>query len=164
MENESKRTILDVSVWVAGLLAGMCLVAHEATAGGRLATPPNATWKAECATCHIAYPPQLLPAEAWRRMMAGLERHFGTDASVEPAFAAEIGAYLERHSASGKRARGAIPQSLRITETAWFLREHDEVAPATWKRPAVKSAANCAACHTAAEQGDFRERNIRIPR
>ena len=23
---------------------------------------------------------------------------------------------------------------------------------------------NCAACHTSAEQGDFRERNIRIPR
>ena len=106
MENESKRTILDLSLWVAGLLAGMALVAHEAMAESRLATPPNATWKAECATCHIAYPPQLLPAEAWRRMMAGLERHFGIDASVEPALAAEIGAYLERHSASGKRARG----------------------------------------------------------
>jgi hypothetical protein len=38
------------------------------------------------------------------------------------------------------------------------------VATGVWSRPAVKNAANCAACHTAAEQGDFRERNIRIPR
>jgi hypothetical protein len=33
-----------------------------------------------------------------------------------------------------------------------------------WRLAAVKSPANCAACHTTAEQGDFRERNIRIPR
>jgi cytochrome c553 len=163
MENERRHTILDLSLWMAGLLAGMVLMAHEAVADGRLATPPNATWKAECATCHIAYPPQLLPAQAWRRMMAQLDRHFGTDASVEAAAAAEIGAYLERHSASGKRARG-VPESLRITEAAWFVREHDEVPQSTWRHPAVKSAANCAACHTAAEQGDFRERNIRLPR
>ena len=163
MEKERKRSILDFSLWIAGLLASLVLVAHEAMADSRLAAPPNATWKAECATCHIAYPPQLLPAQAWRRMMAQLDRHFGTDASVEAAAAAEIGAYLERHSASGKRARG-IPESLRITETAWFVREHDEVPQSTWQHPAVKSAANCAACHTAAEQGDFRERNIRIPR
>ena len=163
MENERRHTILDLSLWMAGLLAGMALVAHEAMAESRLATPPNATWKAECATCHIAYPPQLLPAQAWHRMMSQLDKHFGTDASLDPAAAAEIGAYLERHSASGKRARG-VPENLRITETAWFAREHDEVPQSTWRHPAVKSAANCAACHTAAEQGDFRERNIRLPR
>jgi mono/diheme cytochrome c family protein len=44
------------------------------------------------------------------------------------------------------------------------VHEHDEVGPAAWKLPAVKSAANCAACHASAEQGDFRKRNIRIPR
>ena len=44
------------------------------------------------------------------------------------------------------------------------MREHDEVPAATWKLPAVKSAANCAACHTQADQGDFNEHNVRIPR
>ena len=52
----------------------------------------------------------------------------------------------------------------RITRTAWFVRKHDEVAPATWKLPAIKSAANCGACHTTADQGDFNENKIRIPR
>ena len=161
--NTSRRWILDITAWVVGLLAAMVLVAHEAMAGGSLATPPNERWKAECGSCHIAYPPQLLPAQAWHRMMSQLDKHFGTDASLDPAAAAEIGAYLERYSGSKRRALPA-PASLRITETAWFIHEHDEVPPAAWKHPAVKGAANCAACHTTAGQGDFRERNIRIPR
>jgi hypothetical protein len=158
-----KRWFLDLTAWTAALLAGTALIAHEARADGGLATPPNARWKAECGSCHIAYPPRLLPADAWRRMMSRLDKHFGTDASLDAAAANEIGAYLERYSGSGRRARAA-PESLRITETAWFLREHGEVPPAAWKHPAVKSAANCSACHTDAEQGGFRERNVRIPR
>ena len=61
------------------------------------------------------------------------------------------------------RVREEPPQD-RITRAAWFVREHDEVHAATWALPAVKSAANCAACHTRADQGEFRERDIRIPR
>jgi diheme cytochrome c len=163
MENATRRWILDVTAWSVGVLALMALIVDQAVAGGRLSVPANERWKSECGSCHIAYPPQLLPAESWRRLMSGLDRHFGTDASIDPAAAAEIGAFLERHSGSGRRARGA-GDGLRITETAWFAHEHDEVSPAVWTRPAVKSAANCAACHTAADQGDFRERNIRIPR
>lgn len=158
-----KRGFLDVAVWLAGIAISMVLVAHEAMADGSLATPPNARWKAECGSCHIAYPPPLLPAQSWKRLMSGLERHFGTDASVDPAAAAEIGAYLERYAGSGRRAQDASG-SLRITETGWFVRKHDEVPAAVWKRPAVKGPGNCAACHAGAEQGDFRERNIRIPR
>lgn len=161
--NTTRRWILDITAWVIGLVASMVLIAHEAMAGGRLTTPPNERWKTECGSCHIAYPPPLLPADGWKRVMSGLDKHFGTDASVDSAAAAEIGAYLEHYSGSRRRAQAA-PDSLRITETAWFVHEHDEVPLASWKHPAVKSAANCAACHTTAEQGDFRKRNIRIPR
>lgn len=161
--NTTKRWILDISAWTVGIFAIMVLIGHEAMAGGKLATPPNEHWKTECGSCHIAYPPRLLPAQSWKRVMSQLDKHFGTDASVDPAAASEIGAYLERYAGSGRHAQTA-PGSLRITETAWFVHEHDEVPPASWKSPAVKSAANCAACHTSAEQGDFRKRNIRIPR
>lgn len=151
------------TAWTAALVAGMVLLTHEAMADGKLTAPVNERWKAECGSCHLAYPPGLLPAAAWREVMSGLGKHFGTDASLEPAAEAEVGAYLERYAAGARRAQ-AVPKSLRITESAWFVREHDEVAAGVWKRPAVKSAANCAACHTDAERGDFRERNIRIPR
>jgi len=163
MDNEMKRQVFDITVWTVSIFVGLVLIMHEAMADSGVPPARNAQWQAECGSCHIAYPPSLLPAPAWRRMMSQLDKHFGADASLDAKAAAEIGAFLEQYAASGRRARGPA-DSLRITETAWFVREHDKVQSATWKLPAVKSAANCAACHTLAEQGDFRERNIRIPR
>ncbi len=121
----------------------------------------NAKWKAECGSCHVAYPAQLLPTSSWQRMMKGLDKHFGTDASVDTSTAAEIGAFLEKHAGSKRGIAGET--TMRVSETAWFEREHRKVDAATWKNIKVKSAANCAACHTAAEAGDYRERGIRIP-
>lgn len=95
--------------------------------------------------------------------MSNLPRHYGTDASLDAATVRELSAWLKTHAGTWKRV-DVPPRDDRITEAAWFVREHREVSAATWKLPAVKSAANCAACHTQAEQGDFRERNIRIPR
>ena len=46
-------------------------------------------YKQECAGCHMAYPPGMLPAGSWSRMMKGLDQHYGTDASLDPAM--EIG-------------------------------------------------------------------------
>lgn len=163
MNNANKRMIFDATVWTASVLMTLVFVAHEAMAESKTFTATNPKWKAECGSCHIAYPPQLLPSPAWRRIMAGLDKHFGTDAGLDAGTAAEIGVFLEQNAASGKRAR-AGGDTLRITETAWFRREHDEIPAATWKHPGVKTAANCTACHTAAERGDFSERNIRIPR
>lgn len=37
----------------------------------------------ECASCDIAFPPSMLPAASWKRMMGELENHFGDDASLD---------------------------------------------------------------------------------
>ena len=42
--------------------------------------------------------------------------------------------------------------------------KHREVDPAVWKRVSIKSAAQCNTCHTQAEQGNFDEHQVRIPR
>jgi hypothetical protein len=123
----------------------------------------NASWQAECGSCHVAFPPRLLPAASWREMMSGLDKHFGTDASLEAPVAQEIGAFLEKNASTRKLDPAAKPL-LRISETRWFIREHDEVPDRVWKNPLVKSPANCTACHTQAESGDYRERNIRMPK
>jgi hypothetical protein len=136
---------------------------HEAAAESRFPPVTNGKWQAECGSCHMAYPPQLLPASSWRPVMSGLDRHFGSDASLDAASAAEIGAFLESNAARGKRA-AVDAGTLRITETPWFRREHREVAALVWKGVSVKTPANCGACHTTAERGDFGERGIRIPR
>jgi len=123
----------------------------------------NAKFQQECTACHIAYAPGLLPAESWRKLMAGLDKHFGSDASVDAQDSKEITAFLVSN-ASNRWSAPTAP--LRITETAWFKRKHDadEISASVWKRPQVKSPANCAACHTQAERGSFNERDIRIPK
>ncbi len=153
------RRRLSVLAAAAVLLAAPLAAVADSPGGA----PPPPKVREECGACHVVYPAGMLPAAAWQRLMAGLQKHFGTDASVDAAAAKEISAWLAANAGTYKRVREVPPED-RITRSAWFVRKHDEVAAATWKLPAVKSAANCAACHTQAEQGDYRERNIRIPR
>lgn len=129
----------------------------------------NPKWKTECGSCHIAFPAYLLPPESWRAVMSGLEKHFGNDASLDAATSHEISVFLEKNASHRWSEAAVNPQlriapRLRITETRWFKSEHREVASHVWSNPKVKSRANCAACHTQAENGRFGEHDIRIPR
>jgi len=117
----------------------------------------------ECGACHAPFPPGLLPAEAWQRLMNDLPRHYGSDASVDAATRKALSGWLTTNAGSGKRARTAPPED-RITRSDWFVREHREVPAAAWKRASIRSAANCGACHERAAQGLYDEHSIRIPR
>ena len=124
-------------------------------------------WQQECASCHMAYPPSMLPRASWQKMMTGLDQHFGEDASLDPATQADILKFLEANAADMGRwvmraDKNTAPR--RITETRWFVRKHDEVPRATWSRKSIGSAANCVACHRQAEQGNFEEDAVRIPK
>ena len=125
--------------------------------------PP--AYQSECSACHLAYPPGLLPAASWQRLMANLPRHFGTDASLEAATAAQLSAWLQANAASYKKVRRdpAPPPDDRITRSVWFVREHHEVAPELWRRASIRSASNCVACHTNGAQGRFSEHDVQIP-
>jgi hypothetical protein len=120
-------------------------------------------YQQECGACHVAYPPGLLPAPSWQRLMHGLPKHFGTDASLDPATTGQVASWLTANAGTSRRGREEPPQD-RITRSAWFEHEHGRIAASTWKSPKVASAANCAACHTNAHQGAFNEHNVRIPR
>lgn len=143
------------------LAAGLAPVAIAGDNGR--AVPLLPLYKQECGSCHVAYPPTLMPAGSWARIMGNLSKHFGTDASLDPATLKEMSGWVGAHAGTYKRVSEEPPQD-RITRTSWFARKHREVSPVTWKLPAVKSAANCGACHTQADTGDFNERNIRTPR
>jgi hypothetical protein len=120
-------------------------------------------YQQECSACHVAYPPGLLPRASWQRVMGQLKNHFGTDASLDSATTAELSTWLSANAGGGGRSREE-PLQDRITHSAWFVRQHDEVGAATWKRASVKSASNCSACHAQADKGDFNEHQVRIPR
>jgi len=117
----------------------------------------------ECGACHAPFPPGLLPADSWQRLMSDLPRHYSTDASLDTATRTALSVWLTAHAGTGKRARTAPPED-RITRSDWFVREHREVPAATWNRASIRSAANCGACHEGAAQGLYDERGVRIPR
>lgn len=124
--------------------------------------PPLPKYQAECAACHIAYPAGMLPAPSWQRMMGSLDKHYGSDATLDEASVREISQWLQVNAGTYKRVREEPPQD-RITSSAWFVRKHHELDPAIWKQVTVKSASNCAACHTRADKGSFKEREISFP-
>ncbi len=159
----SRSPVLVILALAAALGTGLgqTAAAGEGKRAASLALLPG--YKTECAACHVAYPPGMLPAASWQRLMTHLPNHFGTDASLDPAAVKELSTWLAANAATDRRAATSPPED-RITRSNWFARKHDEVPAADWKRASIKSASNCAACHTGADRGDFNEHNVRIPR
>ncbi|MFM2067662.1 MAG: hypothetical protein RLZZ584_2571 [Pseudomonadota bacterium] len=159
----------------AAVVGGAAIAALLAVAGtalahgegehrrGSAALVPPPVYVQECGACHVAYPAGLLPLASWESITARLDRHYGVDASLDAAAARQIKAWLQAQGGTSRRARELPPEG-RITRAAWFVRKHDEVPASTWKLAAVKSPSNCNACHARAEQGDFDEHDVRIPR
>jgi hypothetical protein len=148
---------------VAALIAMLALPAFA----DRLPLPANPAYLEECGACHLAYPPQLLDAHSWLHVMNGLDKHFGTDASLDERRRTAIADFLGRNAGGRKTGVTADAKGqplLRISDTAYFQRKHREVDAATWKRASIKSPANCAACHVNAAAGDYSERSIKIPK
>jgi mono/diheme cytochrome c family protein len=160
----SRLGALAFSAIAFSLSAGLASLAGTAQAD-TLAMPTLPAYTQECAACHMAYPPGLLPAASWQRLVANLSRHFGTDASLDQAMQQQLAAWLQSNAGSFKKvARDpAPPPQDRISQSAWFVREHREVGSAVWKRKSIGSAANCVACHRSAAQGRFSEHDITIP-
>ena len=153
MFDDQKRRRLDAVLW-ATALAFLPFAVPELSQAAPPARPGEAAWREECGSCHVAYPARLLPAASWRELLATLDRHFGVDASLDAAAAAEIGRFLQ---AGAGPASGTTtgPPPLRVTATPWFRREHHEVTDARWRSAAVRSPANCQACHAGAEHSRF---------
>ena len=138
-----------------------------------VAAVKNPTYRDECGSCHMAYPPGLLPARSWLGILNGLGDHFGDNAELDPQTLATLTEYLLANSADQadyRRSRkimrsleqGAAP--LRISEVPYIRYKHDELPQAIiTANPKVRSLSNCNACHQHAEQGSFREGDILIP-
>mgnify|MGYP000176734740 CR=1 FL=1 len=121
-----------------------------------------ASFTAECSSCHMAYAPSLTGKANWRGIMAGLDKHYGVDASLDSKTQREISAWLLANSASSASA-AAASTDFRITRSEWFVRKHYWSA-SIWKRASIKSASNCAACHSGAARSDFDAGSVRVPK
>jgi len=163
-----KTKLLSLIVMVGLLLTGGAVV----NAAPGVAPVDNKLYAEECGSCHFAYPPGLLPERSWKRVMAGLEDHFGENAELDEAGRVMLEAYLTTNAGDHshyKRSKklmrsiksGATP--LRISKIPYFVKEHREVPKGALKHDKVRSISNCDACHTTAAKGRFGERDINIP-
>ena len=135
----------------------------------------NTAYGEECGACHMAYQPGLLPSTAWAQIMApdALGDHYGDDASLPDELRTEIAGYLDTNAAdraSRSRSRsfavgGGSGSGLpRISETPYFVKEHDEIPQRfVAGNPDVGSFSQCNACHRGAADGVYNEDLVRIP-
>jgi len=149
---------------LAILLAGTALALSPAARADRLPVPADApaSFQAECGGCHLPFPPALLTAPDWKRVMSKLDRHYGDNASLDEKTRRELEDFLVRNAATRSRMAGAGDPP-RLTGSDWFRREHRKVPESMWRDARVKSASNCTACHSRAEQGSYRGREIALP-
>ena len=177
-----KRTItisatLLLSLGITGVVMGD---EDERSLGGwykesRLDVAPvnDTLYQSECGSCHFAYQPGLLPARSWEKLMGGLADHFGDNAELDAADHQHLLNLLKENAADKskhKRSRhiaASIKEDeapLRISDTLYFKRKHDEVPMRfVTGNKEVGSFSNCAACHTRAASGSYDEHQVRIP-
>lgn len=130
-------------------------------------------YREECGSCHFAYQPGWLPEQSWRDMMSSLSDHFGDNAELSQANNRLILDYLVNNSADKSdfrrskkvmRSLGSYASPQRITELGYIKHEHDEIPNRLIaENDKVGSLSQCNACHQDADQGGFREGNIKIP-
>jgi mono/diheme cytochrome c family protein len=128
----------------------------------------------ECGSCHFPFQPVFLPTESWQAMMEHLDDHFGENAELSQQDHANLLSYLASNAAD--KINREIPNKVmwslrytpspeRITETAFFKHEHDEIPYKVMNRKTGEqlSFSNCDACHKRALQGSYNEHEIDIP-
>lgn len=133
----------------------------------------NPQYLEECGSCHFPYQPGLLPARSWRRMMLGLENHFGENAELPAEEVTRLINYLTTNAAdhanykrSKKIMKTLDPDNtpLRASKTPYFIKKHNQLSrKMVQNNPKVGSISKCDACHTKAETGSFSESEILIP-
>jgi mono/diheme cytochrome c family protein len=144
---------------VASLGAAFLVTPVSASRAENASGLPESVTK-ECGSCHMVFPPQMLPARSWTALMEGLASHFGENAALDEAKKKEIADYLTANAGDARGVNGHYLRGLsksetplRITETPYWVREHGEIRQSAYTK--VQSKANCVACHKNAASGIF---------
>jgi cytochrome b len=128
-----------------------------------------ASWRGECESCHLAYPPCLLPGRSWDAILAPGADHFGEDL----ALSADLRERLSRIAATPPhdeswacwKMRTSVPQAatpVRITATPFWRDAHARLAPRAFKPPSSSGPHDCGACHRDASSSTFGSRSLQI--
>lgn len=122
-----------------------------------------------CGSCHMVYPPYLLPEKSWSHMMDNLEEHFGKDASLPEDETKLVREYLMKNAAehSNQEAAVKILDNLAeklptaVTETTYWKEKHKDITQKQFEADyGIKS--DCTTCHKTVKDGLLQDRHIKF--
>jgi mono/diheme cytochrome c family protein len=128
--------------------------------------PVLTAYQQECSVCHFAYPPGLLPPNAWRNITDALPKHFATNVLLNSDTQTAIASWLQTKAINPDWVGSQMPPDNRITRADWWQQIHKpskKLNPKVWKSAYVKSPSNCAACHRGAPTGEYNATTVWIP-
>jgi hypothetical protein len=103
-----------------------------------------------CASCHVAIPPEVFPTETWRRLLQEQNQHYGKQ--LKPLTGPSLLVmwdYLRTFSRPGKENE-SVPY--RMSESRFFKALHPRVDV-----PQTTKVGSCVSCHPGAVQFNYRE-------
>jgi len=130
------------------------LLAQNATAASFFRSVKEPVVVKECGACHMVYPPALLPARSWSKIINDLGNHFGDDATLPAATQARILDFYGRNAGDGVNGDSWIMRGVRdgvtparITKMPFWLGIHGGFGASAFKRTQVRKPGNCLGCH-----------------
>jgi hypothetical protein len=153
----------DIKVWAAGTAVLWGSLIHAQV---HVPIPAFTPYNQQCNVCHFAYPPGMLPAGSWKKLMDAMPQHFTSQVMINIDTQEEISKWLQANAGTFALVAEEPPQN-RITQSVWWTRRHlnnPKIAAAVLKKPAVGKGASCVACHSAAAQGEFSAKTVQVPK
>ena len=147
-----KISVIGLTAFVLSTLLGIEL-AHAINSPYGMVDPVDPRYDAgysvyieQCATCHVALPPGVLPVESWQAIVLD-PAHYGVSLGLTQFDQQLILNYLQPYSRR-QIDSGAIPYRLR--DSNYFQALHPKV-----ELPTPLNLRSCASCHINANEQDY---------
>jgi hypothetical protein len=102
-----------------------------------------------CASCHVALPPEVLPTESWRRVVQEPTQHYGQQ--LQPMIGPSLLVMWDYLRAFSRPLIEGEAIPYRVTESRYFKALHPQV-----ELPRLVGSSSCVTCHPGVDQFNYR--------
>ncbi len=102
-----------------------------------------------CASCHVALPPEVLPSETWRRLLLEPEQHYGQ--KLQPIIGPSLLIMWDYLKTYSRPLDVKQPTPYRVAASPYFKALHPRV-----DLPQPVKPASCVTCHPGVAQYNYR--------
>ena len=147
-------------------LCAIGLSAAAAQAQVSVPIPAFTPYAQQCNVCHFAYPPGMLPAGSWKKLLDDMPQHFTGQVMINVDTQNEISQWLQANAGTFAQVAEEPPQN-RITQSVWWKKIHlnnAKIPAAVWKKPTVSKGSSCVTCHQTAAKGEYNAKTVQVPK